>query len=88
MICPPLSGPETMIVWTTKGTLNGKLREVEILLAQEVLTAEACRRIAVSEQTPAFAGVGSIIGGARRRAKPKADASRRPVRGWAEQTEK
>ena len=22
MICPPLSGPETMIVWTTKGTTN------------------------------------------------------------------
>ena len=24
MICPPLSGPETMIVWTTKGTLNAE----------------------------------------------------------------
>jgi diaminobutyrate-2-oxoglutarate transaminase len=24
VICPPLSGPETMIVWTTKGTLNAK----------------------------------------------------------------
>ncbi|MFC0687151.1 hypothetical protein ACFFF8_21425, partial [Novosphingobium clariflavum] len=22
LICPPLSGPETMIVWTTKGTMN------------------------------------------------------------------
>lgn len=22
LICPPLSGPETMIVWTTKGTSN------------------------------------------------------------------
>jgi len=29
----------------------GKLREVEIVLAQGALTAEACRRIAVSEQT-------------------------------------
>ena len=24
MICPPLSGPETMIVWTMKGTLNAE----------------------------------------------------------------
>jgi hypothetical protein len=24
MICPPLSGPETMIVWTTKGMTNAK----------------------------------------------------------------
>lgn len=24
MICPPLSGPETMIVWTAKGTLNAE----------------------------------------------------------------
>ncbi|MFX4088765.1 hypothetical protein ACKU27_27175 [Sphingobium yanoikuyae] len=24
MICPPLSGPETMIVWTTKGTMNAE----------------------------------------------------------------
>ena len=29
----------------------GKLREVEIVLAQGASTAEACRRIAVSEQT-------------------------------------
>jgi|GEM_PF-3493902 putative transposase len=29
----------------------GRLREVEIVLAQEPSTAEACRRIAVSEQT-------------------------------------
>ena len=29
----------------------GKLREVEIVLAQGATTAEACRRIAVSEQT-------------------------------------
>ena len=29
----------------------GKLREAEILLAQGASTAEACRRIAVSEQT-------------------------------------
>ena len=29
----------------------GKLREVEIALAQGASTAEACRRIAVSEQT-------------------------------------
>ena len=29
----------------------GKLREVEIVLAQGVSTAEACRRIGVSEQT-------------------------------------
>lgn len=29
----------------------GKLREVEIVLAQEATTSEACRRIAVSEQT-------------------------------------
>ncbi|EZP71716.1 Transposase [Sphingomonas paucimobilis] len=51
-----------MIVWTTKGTLNGskkhkpeeiigKLREVEIVLAQGASTAEACRRIGVNEQT-------------------------------------
>ena len=31
----------------------GKLREVEIMLAQGASTAEACRRIAVSEQTSA-----------------------------------
>jgi len=43
----------------------GKLREVEIVLAQGASTAEACRRIAVSEQTPASAGAGSIIAGAR-----------------------
>jgi hypothetical protein len=24
MICPLLSGPETMIVWTTKGTMNAE----------------------------------------------------------------
>ena len=24
LICPPLSGPETMIVWTAKGTLNAE----------------------------------------------------------------
>jgi hypothetical protein len=24
LICPPLSGPETMIVWTTKGTTNAE----------------------------------------------------------------
>jgi hypothetical protein len=24
VICPPLSGPETMIVWTTKGTMNAE----------------------------------------------------------------
>ena len=24
VICPPLSGPETMIVWTTKGMMNAK----------------------------------------------------------------
>ncbi|MBJ2153744.1 IS3 family transposase, partial [Paracoccus sp. IB05] len=29
----------------------GKLREVEIVLAPGASTAEACRRIAVSEQT-------------------------------------
>jgi transposase-like protein len=29
----------------------GKMREVEIVLAQGASTAEACRRIAVSEQT-------------------------------------
>ena len=29
----------------------GKLREVEIVLAQGATTAEACRRIAVTEQT-------------------------------------
>jgi transposase-like protein len=29
----------------------GKLREVQIVLAQGASTAEACRRIAVSEQT-------------------------------------
>ena len=43
----------------------GKLREVEIVLGQGGTTAEACRRIAVSEQTPAFAGAGSTTDGAR-----------------------
>jgi hypothetical protein len=43
----------------------GKLREVEIVLAQGATTAEACPRIAVAERTPAFAGAGSIIVGAR-----------------------
>ena len=62
LICPLQSGPETMIVWTTKGRqmpfkkhkpeeIIGKLREVEIVLAQGASTAEACRRIGVSEQT-------------------------------------
>jgi transposase-like protein len=51
-----------MIGWTAKGTTNaskkhkpeeiiGKLREVEIVLGQGGTTAEACRRMAVSEQT-------------------------------------
>lgn len=43
----------------------GKLCEVEIMLGQGGKTAEAYRRIAVSEQTPAFAGAGSTIAGAR-----------------------
>ncbi len=43
----------------------GKLREVEIMLGQGGTTAEACRRIAVSEQTPAYAGAGSTIVGVR-----------------------
>ena len=43
----------------------GELSEVEIMLGQGGTTAEACRRIAVSEQTPAFAGAGSTTGGAR-----------------------
>jgi hypothetical protein len=43
----------------------GKLREVEIMLGQGGTTAKACRRIAVSEHTPAFAGAASTIGGAR-----------------------
>ena len=29
----------------------GKLREAEVVLAQGATTAEACRRIAISEQT-------------------------------------
>lgn len=56
------NGPETMIAWTTKGTLKaeqeaqaekiiGKPCEVEIALAQGASTAETYRRIAVSEQT-------------------------------------
>ncbi len=60
--CPLLSGPSTMTVWTREGTTNAfeeaqaggdhrKLREVEIVLGQGGTTAEACRRIAVSEQT-------------------------------------
>jgi hypothetical protein len=51
-----------MRVWIEEGTTNaceeaqareiiGKLREVEIMLGQGGTTAEACRRIAVSEQT-------------------------------------
>lgn len=69
MICPPLSGPETMIVWTAKGTLNaeqalpeeiiGKLREVEIVLAQGASTAEACRRIGASASRPIISMDGS-----------------------------
>ena len=43
----------------------GKLREAEIVLAQGGTTADGCGRIAVTEQTPAFAGAGSIIAGAR-----------------------
>jgi putative transposase len=31
--------------------LIGKLREAEVVLAQGATTAEACRRIAISEQT-------------------------------------
>lgn len=31
--------------------ITGKLREAAIIFAQRVSTAEACRRIAVSEQT-------------------------------------
>jgi transposase-like protein len=60
--CPLLSGPSTMTVWTKEGRrmpakkhkpeeIIGKLREVEIMLGQGGTTAEACRRIAVSEQT-------------------------------------
>lgn len=36
---------------STSREIIGKLREVEIVLAQGASTAEACRRIAVSEQT-------------------------------------
>ena len=35
----------------TAEEIIGKLREVEIVLAQGASTAEACRRIGVSEQT-------------------------------------
>jgi hypothetical protein len=42
----------------------GKLLEVEIMLGQGGTAADACRRVAVGEQTPAFAGAGSIIAGA------------------------
>ena len=35
----------------TPEQIIGKLREVEIVLAQGISTAEACRRIAVSVQT-------------------------------------
>lgn len=49
-----------MIFWTTKeimnaeqeaspGRLIGKLRGAEVVLAQGATTAEACRRIAISE---------------------------------------
>ena len=63
MSCPLLSGPSTMTVWTKEGTTNAfeeaqargdhrlGSREVEIMLGQGGTTAEACRRIAVSEQT-------------------------------------
>ena len=50
-----------MTVWIKEGTRNapknkpeeiiGKLHEVEIVLGQGGTTAEACRRVAVSEQT-------------------------------------
>lgn len=60
--CPVLSDPLTAIIWTMQGTryaseerkpeeIIGKLREVENVLGQGGTTAEACRRIAVSEQT-------------------------------------
>ncbi len=39
----------------------GKLREVEIVLGQGGTTAEACRRIAVSEHTY-YAGARSMAG--------------------------
>ena len=61
MICPLLSGPKSLLFWIKKEFGNGqrhkpeeiigKLREVEIVLGQGGTTAEACRRIAVSEQT-------------------------------------
>ena len=43
----------------------GKLRKAEIVLAQGASVGEMCRRLSVREETPAFAGAGSIIGGAR-----------------------
>jgi putative transposase len=62
VICPLLSGPKSLLFWTVKEIGNaskkhkpeeiiGKLREAEIVLAQGGSAAEACRRIAVSEQT-------------------------------------
>ena len=62
MIFALLSDPKSMLFWMMKESENaiqeaqfeeiiGKLREAEIVLAQGASTAEACRRIAVSEQT-------------------------------------
>ena len=60
LICPLLSGPKLMIFWMTKEIWNAeqeespgrdKLREAEVVLVQGDTIAEACRRIAISEQT-------------------------------------
>ena len=62
MSSPLLSGPSTTRGWINEETTNacekhkpeeiiGKPRKVEIVLSQGGTTAEACRRIAVSEQT-------------------------------------
>ena len=62
MIFALLSDPKSMLFWMMKESENaiqeaqfeeiiGKLREAEIVLAQGASTAEACRQIAVSEQT-------------------------------------
>ncbi len=49
----------------TPEEIIGTLGEAEIVLAEGRTASDASRRIAVSAQTPAFAGAGSITAGAR-----------------------
>ena len=61
LICPLLSDPKSLLFGSCKGLevgkrhnpeeIIGKLREAEIVLAQGGTTGDACRRIAIAEQT-------------------------------------